>query len=299
MSLKTFYTVVLLFLLFALQACQKELNVKIQSSDPQLVVQGGIETGRPPYVVLTTTIGTFSSFSLADVSNLFVHNAKIQVGDGSKTITLREYAVDTADGAKFYIYTIDTAMGGGIMLGEEGKFYTLKIESGGVTYTSTTKIPYPKGLDTLWFGEPTFKRAKTPAGALELFGTYTDPDTPGNYVRYYTRRNSRDAFYAGGLYSDEVVNGSVIRGVDLFAGYNDSVNVNKDSLRYFYVGDTVTLKWCVIDKGVYNFWNTYLFSTRSSANPFSSPINIQSNIKGGALGVWAGYGTIYTTLVVK
>jgi hypothetical protein len=291
------YTLSLLFIaLFA--SCEKEVQVDLQSTPAQLVVQGVIENGQPPLVMLTTSIGFFSHVDISTIGNIFVHNALVTVSDGSRTVTLKEYAVDTAGNTKFSFYTLDTGSAGNLLIGELGKQYSLSVTTGGKTYTAVTSIPHPKGLDSLWFGEPVFKRRKTPDNAQELYGNYTDPDTPGNYVRYYTRRNN-DAFYPGGLFSDELVNGKVIRAVDLFAGYNDTANVNSDSVIYFYPGDTVTLKWCEIDKGVYNFWNTYEFALRSGGNPFSSPINVKTNITNGGLGLWAGYGTIYTTMVVK
>jgi hypothetical protein len=55
----------------------------------------------------------------------------------------------------------------------------------------------------------------------------------------------------------------------------------------------------MIDKGVYTFWNTYAFAQRAVGNPFSSPINVKTNISNGALGIWAGYGSSFDTLVVK
>ena len=94
------------------------------------------------------------------------------------------------------------------------------------------------------------------------------------------------------------MNGKTIKDIDLYAGYDDSLHANGDSLRYFYPGDTVTLKWCEIDKGVYDFWNSYDFASNAIGNPFSSPINLKTNITNGALGVWCGYGTILKTIVV-
>lgn len=294
----TGFLAAVLLALTLLSSCEKEVHITLASTPPQLVVQGVIENNQPPYVLLTTTIGFFSNVDLSTVQNIFVHNAVVKVSDGTKTTTLREYTADTTNGNKFYVYTIDTANLGNALIGEIGKQYTLTIISNGITYTSTTAIPTPKGLDTLWFGAPIFTRKKTPANALELFGNYTDPDTMGNYVRYYTRRNS-EPFYAGGLFNDQLVNGKHINDVDLFAGFANTADVNRDSVIYFYPGDSVTLKWCEIDKGVYDFWNTFQFSLQSGGNPFSSPINIKSNISNGALGVWAGYGTIITKMVAR
>ena len=282
---------------FIMTSCQKEVHISLAGSPPQLVVEGAVETGLPPYVVLTTTISFFSEVSLNTLENSFVHNAVVTVSDGSVTTTLKEYAIDTSGGNKIYVYSVDTSHLGNIMLGQVGKLYKLTILYNGVTYSSTTKIPAVKGLDSLWFDIPTFKDAKTPDSAKELFGNYTDPDTPGNYVRYFTRINSQP-FYPSQLFSDEIVNGKKVPDIALPAGFRQTANANGDSLNYFYPGDTVTIKWCEIDKGVYTFWNTYQFANNAIGNPFATPINIQSNISNGALGVWAGYGSISYTINV-
>lgn len=293
------FIVVVALLSVMIAGCEKEVKINLRSAEPKMVVQGVIENGAPPYVILNTTLGFFSRIDLTTVQNSFIHDAVVKVSDGIKTITLKEYAFDTSANNKFYVYSVDTSSPANLMIGELGKYYTLIISYNGTTYTSVTKIPYPKGLDTLWFGEPVFKRSSTPANAQELFGNYTDPDTPGNYVKYFTSRNG-EMFNPGSVFTDEIVNGKPINNIDLFAGTsNDNNGDFSDSLLYFYPGDSVVLKWAEIDKGVYDFWNTYEFSIRSGGNPFSSPINIKSNISNGAKGCWAGYGAILYHMKAK
>lgn len=285
-------------IVFSLSSCQKEVHINLKSSDPKIVVQGEIETGQPPFVILTNTMSFFSKIDLSTVEKSFLHGATMTVSDGSKTINLKEYSFDTGGTSKFYIYSLDTSnILANLMLGQVGKSYTLTITYNGKTYNSVTTIPAPKGVDTAWFAAPEFMTKKTPKDAVELFVNYTDPDTPGNYVRYYTKKNS-EQYYPAAIFSDEVVNGKKISNISLFAGYENTANANGDSLRYFYPGDTVTLKWSEIDKGVYTFWNTFQFAVSAVGNPFSTPINVVSNISNGALGVWAGYGTSFKTLVV-
>jgi len=288
---------VILCMSLALASCQKEIHINLKSVPPTLVVQGQIETGQPPFVGLTTSFGYFSQVDLSTLQGLFVHGANVQVSNGSKTVTLKEYSFDTTGGNKFYVYSIDTTNLANLMIGETGKFYTLTIGYNGRTYTSLTKIPNPTPVDTAWFGAPLFTDDKTPKNAQQLFVNYTDPDTPGNYVRYFTKRNN-GPYYGVGVFTDQVINGHIVTQIGLVAGFTDSTNVNGDSLRYFYPGDSVSLQWSTIDKGVFTFWNTYAFAQQSLGNPFSTPINITSNISNGALGIWAGYGNSFTYLVV-
>ncbi len=297
--LRSTYCLLLLISVFlvTLSACQKEVHINLGTSATQVVIQGQIETGQPPFVVITSTLSFFSNIDLATLEKSFIHGATVKVSDGTTTITLREYALDTGVNNKYYVYSIDTANLSAIILGTVNKFYTLSVTCNGQTYTAVTKIPNPKGVDTAWFGTPEFMSKKTPANAVELFANYTDPDTPGNYVRYFTSRNGGQ-FFPGGIFSDEVVNDQKVGNIGLLAGYDNGDNVNGDSLRYFYPGDSVSLKWCEIDKAVYNFWNSYEFAASDVGNPFASPINLLTNISNGGLGIWAGYGSTYKNLVV-
>lgn len=94
-----------------LASCEKEVNIKLDDGNARLVVEGAIETQGLPYVFLTKSIGYFAKIDLNTLQNSFVHNAVVKVSDGIKTITLREYSIDTgSNGNKFYFYSVDTAM---------------------------------------------------------------------------------------------------------------------------------------------------------------------------------------------
>ncbi|MES2703065.1 MAG: DUF4249 family protein [Bacteroidota bacterium] len=294
---RLYLSLLTLLLSCLLLSCEKEVKISLAGTPPSVVVQGAIETNLPPYVVLTSTISFFEKVDLKTLENSFLHNATITVADGSKTVPLKEYSFDTGSSSKFYVYSVDTANLANLMFGQVGRSYTLTITHGGATYTSVTTIPPVKGPDSVWFASPLFVRATTPANARQLFANYTDPDTMGNYVRYFTQRNG-DRFFPSGLFSDEVVNGKVVNNIALYGGYdNTGEDINRDSLIYFFPGDSVTLKWAEIDKGVYKFWNTMQFAQNAVGNPFASPINVQSNISNGAVGVWAGYSSLLITRI--
>lgn len=282
-----------------LVSCEKEVHVNLSSGTPSVVIQGAIESDLPPYVLLTRSVGYLAKIDLGTLQNSFVHNAKVTVSDGTTEITLKEYSLDTGTSNKFYFYSIDTADQTSFYFrGRTEHYYTLKVEAEGKTYTSVTKVPNVEPLNNVWVDTVTAPPDKIPLARLIYF-KYTDPDTPGNCIRYFTKRNS-EPFYPGigSVYNDEIVNGSSIS-TNFLAGYDRSKEPNLDSLGFFYVGDTVVIKWCAIDKGVYNFWNTFEFATGTVGNPFASPINVQTNIKGGALGVWAGYGAVQRTIIIS
>jgi hypothetical protein len=295
---KLTYAVVACLLL--LVSCEKEVNIKLDDGKSRIVVEGAIETGLPPYVFLTKSIGYFAKIDLNTLQNSFIHNAIVKVSDGVKTITLREYSADTgSNGNKFYFYSIDTALSPSEwLIGEVEKSYTLTIESDGQTYTAVTKIPNPTILDSVRTTQPSIIPDKNP-DARQIKVYFKDPDTLGNYVRYFTKRNS-EPYYPGlnSVYPDELINGTQFE-TTLAAGENRNGNLSFDSLGFFHPGDTVTLKWCAIDKNVYDFYSTFEFAIGTIGSPFASPIKVKTNVNNNALGIWAGYGSTYTKLVIE
>lgn len=130
-------------------SCEKEVNINLNSGDPKLVIDGQIETNGYPFVVLTKSVGYFSKIDLATLENNFAHNAIITISDGSSSIRLKEYFIDTGfnGGNKFSFYSIDTAdVIAFNFKGQAEKHYSLKVEFEGKVYTSSTKIPEVKGL---------------------------------------------------------------------------------------------------------------------------------------------------------
>jgi len=281
-------------------SCEKEVHIDLDSGAAKLVVEGSVETGLPPYVVLTRSLGFLSRIDRSTLESSFVHDAVVRISDGDRTVTLREYTVDSGFNSKFCFYSIDTADPAALQFrGEVNHTYNLTVGHGGKTYTATTTIPAGAPLDSLWIARPEQSVLHKMPGARLIYFRYTDPDTFGNYVRYYTRKNS-DIFYpaaGGSVYSDEIVNGGAVVST-VSVGYNRSRMPSFDSLGVAFLGDTITVKWCAIDHGVYDFWSSYEYAAGSQGSPFSSPINLHTNISGGALGIWAGYGATFRTIVV-
>jgi len=286
---------VFIFSIYFLSSCEKEVHIDLSSGPPSIVVEGQIENGQWPYVILTHSIGFFSKIDLSTFQNSFVHDAKITVSDGTTSIVLREYSVDTSGGNTLYVYTIDSADKTALNFkGVVNKFYSLKIETGGQTYTSLTKIPAPIPLDSLTAKAPPTIDTSYP-NEMQLFIHFKDPDTPGNYARYFTNKN-HEGYFDGDAYSDEIANG-VYENLRIRPGYNP-VNPDSTALNIFNKGDTVSVKWASIDAGVYTFFNTLAFSRNAIGNPFATPINAKSNVSNGALGYWAGYGSSIATIVI-
>lgn len=279
---------VFLFTVMAiLSSCQKNITIDTGPSVEQMVVEGYIETGSPPFVLLTKTSDYYSTFYLDSLGSLFVHNADIKVSDGTNTVTLQEITLDTAG------TSISAYVGFG-MIGEVGKSYTLTIGSEGKTLTSVTTIPVVYPLDSVWYQAADDGKNDS---LVRLFCRYTDPPQLGQYVRYFTSVNG-GGYYPGynSVFEDVLINGTTFD-FSLDRGVNRNDTTSFDNYGLFKRGDTISVKWAAIDKAHFDFWRTVEFELGGQGSPFSSPVIIQTNINGGQ-GIWGGYSPSYISLIV-
>lgn len=309
---------------FFFSSCEKEIQIDLPEAEAGLVVEGRIESGQPPYIILTKSTGYFESTDINTFLSSFVHNAKITVTEGNTSYSLPEMCLNDLPpeyrpmaaaflgiaeedlvGINYCIYTIPISdlFSGNFLKGEAGRSYRLTIETEGKIYTSVTKIPEPVPLDSVWFSLD---------GADTLFGFawahLTDPDTLGNAYRWSAQRinlgsngKSKDGGFIhpfGSSFDDKFINGKSFEfGYD--RGHRPSeegIQEEGEKQHFYKLGDTVVIKFCAIEKNVMEFIRKYETEIWNNGNPFASPSTIPTNIEGGALGLWAGYGASYDTV---
>lgn len=284
---------VFLFITYTFSSCEKEIKLDIASGTPTVVIEGQIENDLPPFVLITKSMGFFSKVDLNTLESNFIHDAVVTISVDNITSKLKEYSADTGSGAKFYFYSIDTSAGNPIVLGQFNKSYKLSVTYDGKTYEATTKIPSVQPVDSFYADTLSFRFPQSPKDAVSLYINVKDPDTSGNYIRYFTKRND-EPYYAVDVASAEELgaNGEYLTRIGIGFGYSRSLE-DTSAETYPIKGDSITLKWCAVDKPVYDFWKTYQFAINVIGNPFASPTNLPSNFSNGALGVWTGYGSSF------
>ena len=108
-----------------------------------------------------------------------------------------------------------------------------------------------------------------------------------------------------GLYLNKFIDGKSLdiyfnRGIDASDSLTQAQLESSDgdnNLFYYYKNtDTVFVKFTTIDRPTTQFYTTYEAALQSNGNPFASPVSIISNIEGGGLGIFAGYGVSYDTI---
>ncbi len=278
-----------------LTSCEKNIHFNLNKAPDVLVVDANIENGHAPQVILTKSFNFFSTVNPALLANSFVHNATVSISNGILTHQLKEYAYPVNADIIVYIYSIDSSNLATAFVGTFNTQYTLSITSGGNSYTAVTTIPLlSKKIDSLFWKPAPFA---SDTNDVVLTIKSTDPPGLGNYIRYFTKKNSKP-FLPGenSVFDDQVIDGTSYQ-IQLAPGIDRNMHVPFDS-NYFKRGDTVTVKLCNIDRGTFKFWSTWEYAFQSIGNPFAQPNKVLGNISNGALGDFYGYAAYYKTLVV-
>lgn len=273
--------------LLVIAACNDDMNFEITDPDDRIVIDGWIENGQYAKVLLTRNSPYFSSVDSSSIRDLVLTRAKVSLSDGerSEVLILRRNEE----------YFPPFVFQGNEIKGIPGKTYTITAEYGGRKAWAHTSIPVSVGLDTVYF-----KPEADNDSLGSLFLEFTDPSEIKNYYRVLTRRQGKDPRY----YS------STIMGIDdqFFNGQKFGFSIRKapetflssDINEYYKLGDTVSIKFCTIDKEHYEFWSSFQDEVFNSSNPFATSLTvIKSNIEGDGLGIWGGYGVSHYSFIVK
>lgn len=277
--------------------CEKKVKFDLKDASELLTVDASIETGQDPVVILTKSLNYFSKITLDVLSQSLIKDADVYISDGTKTHKLKRYDITLQGNVPFSLYTSDPADPATIIKGDFGKSYQLKIVWKGTEYTSSTTIPLlRKTIDSLWW----VKAPNTPDTSKKVVARakVTDPPGFGDYARYFTKVNS-ESFLPGlnSVFDDQLVNGSTYT-VDVDRGVDRNAELDFEEYGFFHKGDTVTVKFCNINKATFDFWRTVEYSYSSIGNPFSSPTKIIGNISNGALGYFGGYANQFKTIII-
>ncbi len=308
--------IIVLFCSLVLFSCRKEVEVDVPEIEQQYVVEGRIEQGRPPLVLLTRTQPYFSETDRSAYEERFVHGAKITVSNDQKRVQLHEIcssevpdsllgtfagvsglSPETLQEIDLCIYSTQA------LIGIPGERYELRIEVGDKRIRSSTGIPHPVSLDSAWFelyGEEEEKGFS--------WGSIDDPDTLGNAYRWSAKRIQEgkdgepvDHSYIapiGSVLDDRFFNGERFE-MNYPRGQTPAEREPGEEETILYeVGDTIAVKFVSIEQDVFRFYRTFEEAQLSTGSPFAQPTAIKSNVD-GALGVWAGFGVSRDTIVAR
>ncbi|MCB0402381.1 MAG: DUF4249 family protein [Flavobacteriales bacterium] len=312
--MKTIKNIFLVSMVLFLASCEKEIDVEIPLTTEKLVVEGAIEQNQPPFVLLTRSSDYFAPTDINTLKNIFVHDAIVTVSNGTNSVQLQELCTENLPDSlldeisvligisvidiKTFGFCLYTTLNTSIF-GEVGKTYTLSIQAEGHDLSASTTIPAPIAMNYYYYeDQPGFSNYGY------LWFNQTDPPEYGNAYRIFTQRKGKDGRFLpadGSVWDDKLLNGLTFNAF-IFRGHepnSTAVEDNNETSEYFLQGDTVFVKFCTIDLPHFEFWETFETAAFNNANPFAAPTTVKTNIQGGGLGVWGGYGASFDTIVLQ
>tara|TARA_B110000858_G_scaffold97085_1_gene111721 strand:+ start:2665 stop:3570 length:906 start_codon:yes stop_codon:yes gene_type:complete len=294
-------------LLICLVGCTKSIDFELPEIEQTIVVEATVESGLPPRVILTNSQGYFEAIDSSILSDIFIHDADVVISDGIESFPLQEINFNGV-----YLYTsLNFAA-----VGQYGKTYSLSVQVNDKSVYSTTTIPQPLFIDSLWFDK------YVAYDSLGLIGArFSDPDTLGNCYRWFAQRinsytynysppfdniigtikDSRPLPPIGSSTDDKLFNGLSFdfifpRGEDgLLQGPDD----NNVEAGFYKIGDTILVKSTTTTYPIYLYVRAMENAAISEGSIFSSPGNLPYNIQGDGIGIFYGYGVSYDTLICE
>jgi hypothetical protein len=251
--------------LLTVAACKKVVQVDLNNSAPQIVIEGEVINRNEPCTVRISKTVNFAA------SNVYpsVTGATVKITDSSTGVTS-----DLAESSPG-IYTAYT-------YGIPRHIYNLLVIAEGKEYRATSVMPVAVDLDSVTFARNVDFSNKTD---INVIVNFQDPPGLGNYYQF-----------------TEYLNGRLIPNIFVFEDrlsdaryiqqplYNDSTYLQK--------GDTMLLKMYCIDKPVYDYFNTLIPVTGNNSFQSATPANPISNISNGALGYFSAHTSTQEKLVV-
>lgn len=255
-------------------------EVNLPHSAPQVVMEGWVEDGSSPVVIVTTTVPVSEDYrEIADLREYVVRWATVSVTDGEKE-TFLSGRIDR-NHFPSYVYSKDTYRI------RAGKTYSVNVEYGGRTLTSSVTVPRRKPLEYI--------RVESIGGKEDAYrlvaGLKDDPSTTDRY-KFFVRREKKDSSFLSSFlgYVDDQALSESVEEIAVYRG----MGIIADSFdQYFSSDDVVYVKFCTLDDQSWQYWSDFEELTSLSRNPFF-PVSskIRSNVKGG-LGYLSGYGASY------
>ena len=296
-------------LALSLAGCETPISVSLPDTEPMLVLEGRIEPGLPPVVLLSRSQDYFAPVDAGLLGSLYQGGGQVVL-----SIDGEEYPLDeicAGDLGPDELIVASTLLGLPLealilsnlcaytslsIQGEVGHTYGIRASLDGDTVHAISRLNPPVSLDSLWFEAP---------GNIDTLGfiycDFTDPDSLGNAYRWSAMRIGKDP---GLLYpSLSTVDDALFNGLAFeFSQFRPvtaddfAEDANPDEIGFYKLGDTVIVRWDHIDRGAFEAISSMEEQLQSQGSPFANPADVATNVEGG-LGLWVAYSPFVDTVI--
>ncbi len=272
-------------IIFIITSCTNEHFEALTNNESKIVVDGWIEDGGVPQVLLSSSIPIADVIDSTNVLNHVIRSAKITVSDGQITEVLR-VKKSNSNVPPFLYY-------GTHIIGQTGKKYTLKVEFLNRIIEATTTIPKSVVLSNVEYLK---KNEMDTIGYV--FVKFTDPTNERNYYQIATKLEGKESLFVPAFYgnlSDENFRSST---VEMQVNRGVLISSKSKFQPYFVDGDIVFVKLRTMNKDAFEFWNSWQNEIVNGRNPiFPANTSLKSNLN-GAVGIWSGYGVSIVQVII-
>lgn len=254
----------LLALLFA--SCQEVIDIDLNTTAPQIVVEGAVTDAPGPYTVAITKTVNF------DEANEYpaVTGAMVTISDGTMTDTLTEAGPGRYQTVR-------------LLQGVPGRTYQLRVATTeGQIFAAASTMPAKVPFENL---EQSSLSAPGTANVTVLVPIYRDPVGTGNYYRFVQWQN--DTLLTDFNVRDDRNNDGIRISQPIFAL---STELRK--------GDVVRVELQTIDRPTYKYF-VALGGSGGAPNNESVPANPDNNFGGACLGYFSAHTVQQKALVIQ
>ena len=252
----------------SLSSCEKVIDVKLDSSANQVVIEGNITDQQGPQ-----TIKISQSVPYTD-SNVYPAVTGAEV-----TVT------DDAGGSWIFTEVQPGSYTFGSLKGVPGRTYTLHVNANNTTYTAMSTMPEPVALDSLSLDILTFGGDENKQVRVH----YKDPENQINQYLYIMKINGVQAKRIF-VENDRFTNGNDVTSLLFYSGENDDEDPKSD--------DQVEIEMQGIDKSIFKYWFSLTQQTQNGPAVGVTPGNPPSNINNNALGYFSAHTTEKKTITI-
>lgn len=263
---------IIIFISMILTACEKEINIDLNESNPRFVIEANLSSlNNESEVRITQTLNFDQTNNYPAISNAIV------------TIT------DTTLQQTYSLKEITPGVYKKIGLsGIEGHTYRLDVEIGSESFSAISTLPIPLSLDTL--------QQLNLAGQIDAAGPPAGTPGAGTMIRIlpvYKNTTGLDKYFQFVITKNDSLQNNIIIRNDLVS---NPVSFPFPLFIKAQKNDTLVIDMQFIDKNVYD----YFYGLNRNLGQFSAtPSNPASNISNGALGYFKAHSSIRKQLVIK
>lgn len=243
--------------------CEKVIDVDLNDSDPQIVIEGTVNNQAGPYEVRISKTRNFNE----NVPFFGISGALVVLSDNSAQV---DTLIETSTG----IYRTES------LIGIPGNTYYLSVNVEGKFYYSASVLPHIVNFDSL------FTETSTLFGETQIYAVPQYTDTPGmrNFYRFveFVNNNRTNRIF---VQNDINRNGAII---------TQPLRSENDVL----AGDTIKVEMMCIDEPVYNYFLSLLTNVEGGLNE-GTPANPLTNIVGSKLGYFSAYSVQTKSIIAR